>query len=105
VSGAGRPIARIWRGRTPASKATNYLEFLRSKGLAGYRATPGNRGVHVLLKIEKEVAEFLLISWWDGYDAIRRFAGSDLERAIYYPEDDDFLLEKEPTVTHYEVVE
>jgi hypothetical protein len=35
----------------------------------------------------------------------RRFAGSDLERAIYYPEDDDFLLEKEPTVTHYEVFE
>ncbi len=102
---AARPIARIWRGRTPASKAAAYLDFLEKKGLSGYRATPGNRGVQVLLRTENDVAEFLLITWWDGYDAIRRFAGPDPERAVYYPEDDDFLLEKEPTVTHYEVFE
>ena len=100
-----RPIARIWRGRTPAAKADEYLDFLRRKGVSGYRATEGNRGVEVLLRIDGEVAEFLLVSYWDGYDAIRRFAGPDPERAVYYPEDDEFLLEKEPTVTHYEVFE
>jgi hypothetical protein len=36
---------------------------------------------------------------------IGRLAGPDPERAVYYPEDDDFLLEKEPNVTHYEVFE
>jgi hypothetical protein len=46
----------------------------------------------------------VLITWWDDYDAIKSFAGPDPERAVYYPEDDDFLLEKEPNVTHYEVV-
>lgn len=100
-----RRIARIWRGRTPASRAAEYLDFLERKGLSGYRATPGNRGVQVLLRTEGDVAEFLLITWWDDYDAIRGFAGPDPERAVYYPEDDDFLLEKEPNVTHYEVVE
>jgi len=105
VSAASRPIARIWRGRTPAAKAAGYLDFLRRKGLAGYRATEGNRGVEVLLRIDGDVAEFLLLSYWDGYDAVRRFAGPDPERAVYYPEDDEFLLEKEPTVTHYEVHE
>jgi hypothetical protein len=105
VNGAGRPIARIWRGRTPAAKAAEYLDFLQRKGLSGYRATEGNRGVEVLLRIDGQVAEFLLLSYWDGYDAIRRFAGPDPERAVYYPEDDEFLLEKEPTVTHYEVFE
>jgi hypothetical protein len=105
VSAAGRPIARIWRGRTPAPKAVEYLDFLRRKGLSGYRATQGNRGVEVLVRIDGEVAEFLLVSYWDGYDAIRRFAGPDPERAVYYPEDDEFLLEKEPTVRHYEVFE
>jgi heme-degrading monooxygenase HmoA len=99
-----RPIARIWRGRTPASRAAEYLDFLETKGLSGYRATPGNRGVQVLLRTEGEVAEFVLITWWDDYDAIRSFAGPDPDRAVYYPEDDDFLLEKEPNVTHYEVV-
>jgi heme-degrading monooxygenase HmoA len=99
-----RRIARIWRGRTPASRAAEYLDFLEAKGLSGYRATPGNRGVSVLLRTDGDVAEFVLITWWDDYDAIKSFAGPDPERAVYYPEDDDFLLEKEPNVTHYEVV-
>jgi heme-degrading monooxygenase HmoA len=47
--------------------------------------------------------EFLLISYWDSYEAIRAFAGDDLERAVYYPRDQEFLLELEPKVTHYEV--
>lgn len=105
MSAASPRIARVWRGRTPASKAEGYLQFLREKGLAGYHATPGNRGVHVLRRNEGDVAEFVLLTIWDDYDAIRRFAGPDPERAVYYPEDDDFLLEKEPNVTHYEVFE
>lgn len=32
------------------------------------------------------------------------FAGTDIEKAHYYPEDDRFLLEKEDTVQHFEVV-
>ncbi len=40
----------------------------------------------------------------DAY-AIRRFAGDDVERARYYPEDRAYLLELEPGVAHYEVLE
>jgi hypothetical protein len=36
-------------------------------------------------------------------DAIRQFAGDDVEKAVYYPEDDDYLLWREPNVTHYEI--
>jgi len=97
-------IARIWRGLTPAAKAGEYLTYLEATGLHEYRATPGNRGVRVLRRIDDEQAEFLLISLWDDYAAIRAFAGDDFERAVYYPEDDAYLLHKEPTVSHYEVV-
>jgi len=48
---------------------------------------------------------FVFISYWDSMDAVRTFAGDDPERAHYYPEDRDYLLELEPTVTHYEVLE
>jgi heme-degrading monooxygenase HmoA len=72
--------------------------------LKEYRAIPGNRGVRVLRRIDGEQAEFLLISLWDDYAAIRAFAGDDPERAVYYTEDDAYLLHKEPTVSHYEVV-
>jgi hypothetical protein len=36
--------------------------------------------------------------------AIKDFAGSDPERAKYYPEDEGYLLGFEPTVEHYEVL-
>ncbi|HEU5208564.1 MAG TPA: hypothetical protein VFU06_04050 [Longimicrobiales bacterium] len=97
-------IARTWHGRVPAHRADEYFRFLERTGLADYRATPGNLGVTVLRTIEGDVAHFRLISFWESYDAIRRFAGEELERAHYYPEDDDFLLEKEERVTHEEVL-
>jgi heme-degrading monooxygenase HmoA len=97
-------IARTWHGRVPAAKADTYHEYLLRTGVADYAGTSGNRGVYVLRRVEGEIAHFLLITYWDSVDAIKRFAGEDYERARYYPEDDDFLLEREPFVTHYEVL-
>jgi heme-degrading monooxygenase HmoA len=97
-------IARTWHGATPASKADEYLEFLKRTGVRDYRATPGNRGVYLLRRVGEDRADFLLVSFWDSYEAIRRFAGPDVEKAFYYPEDKDFLLEFERMVTHYEVL-
>ena len=96
-------IARIWHGITPAIKADAYLDFLNQSGVPDYQATPGNRGVYVLRRIEGDVAHFTLISLWDSLAAIEQFAGPQPEKARYYPEDKDFLLEFEPTVTHHEV--
>jgi len=45
------------------------------------------------------------VTMWESMDAVRAFAGDDPERAVYYPEDDEYLLEREPTVSHYEVLE
>lgn len=96
-------IARMWHGRVPAEKTEAYRRYLEATGLPDYRATPGNRGVLVLERGEGAVTHFLLVSYWDSKDAIRAFAGDDIERARYYPEDEEFLLELEPNVTHYEV--
>lgn len=97
-------IARIWRGRTRAEYAGTYLDYLRQTGLSDYRSIDGNQGVRVLRRVDGEQAEFLLISLWESYEAIEAFAGPAYERAVYYPEDDDYLLEKEPGVRHYEIV-
>lgn len=85
-------IARIWHGITPIDKSDAYLEFLKQRAIPDYESVPGNRGVH-----------FLTLTFWDSLDAIRQFAGEDISKAKYYPEDSDFLLEFEPTVKHYEV--
>ena len=97
-------IARTWHGVTQADKADAYLEILNRTGVPEYRGTPGNLGVYVLRRIEGDRAHFLLISLWEDRAAIERFAGSQIEKAVYYPEDREFLLEFESTVTHYEVL-
>jgi hypothetical protein len=66
------------------------------------RATPGNRGVLGLRRDDGNQTEFLFISVWESIDVTRGFAGEDVERARYYPEDREFLLSLEPTVRHYE---
>ena len=45
----------------------------------------------------------MLISFWDGWDAITAFAGDRPDQAVFYPEDDRFLVDRELTVTHYEI--
>lgn len=97
-------IARTWHGRVPSTKADAYYAFLRRTGLADYAATPGNRGVLVFRRIEDDVTHFVLTTLWDSVDAIRRFAGDDYTRARYYGEDDEYLLERESHVIHYDVL-
>jgi hypothetical protein len=41
------------------------------------------------------------LSWWEDEASIKAFAGSDISRARYYPEDDRFLLTRPQTVQHY----
>ena len=97
-------IARIWHGTTHDSKADDYLEYVRRTGVEAHRSTRGNRGDLVLRRVKDGRAEFLVISLWDSLDAVRAFAGPDPEKSVYYPEDDRYLLEREPHVLHYEVL-
>ena len=97
-------IARTWRGETEEARADEYLELLKRTGVEDYLATEGNRGVVVLRRVAEGRAEFLLISLWESTEAIRKFAGEEIEKAVYYPEDAEFLLAFAPHVTHFDVL-
>ena len=97
-------IARIWHGRTKRSIADEYARFLETRAIPDYRSVAGIIDVQVLRRDESDVTHFLTLTHWESEEAIRSFAGSDILKAKYYPEDSDFLLEFEPEVQHYEVV-
>ena len=98
-------IVRTWRGATRAEDADRYVEYLRETGLKEYRATPGNRGAWVLRRVAGDRCEFVTVSVWDSLDDVRGFAGADVDVAVFYPEDDAFLVERERTVDHWELLD
>jgi heme-degrading monooxygenase HmoA len=97
-------IARIWRGTTSAELSDEYADYLEATGVRELRATPGNLGVLVLRDVDGGEAEFTVASFWWSLEDIKAFAGEDVDRAVYYPEDRRFLHELAPTVEHVEVL-
>jgi antibiotic biosynthesis monooxygenase (ABM) superfamily enzyme len=96
-------VVRTWRGWTRAEDADRYVEYVRETGLKAYRETPGNRGAWILRRTVGDRCEFATVSVWDSLDDIRGFAGNEIERAVFYPDDDAFLVERELTVDHWEL--
>ena len=97
-------IARTWHGAVPEDQADAYHEVLLRTGVADYKSTLGNQGVYVMRRVTDGLAHFLVLTFWDSWDAIRAFAGDDPEHARYYDEDKAYLVELESHVTHYEVL-
>ena len=97
-------IVRIWHGRTAQNRADEYAAFLERRAIPDYRAIAGNLDVAILRRDEPEVTHFLTVTRWISEQAIRAFAGTDVLKAKYYPEDEHFLMEFEPEVQHFTVV-
>ncbi len=96
-------IVRMWHGRVDSSKSDEYAEFMKQRAAPDYSSVDGLQKLLFLRKNEKEVAHFLLVTYWDSMESVKKFAGEQPEKAKYYPEDDQFLLEKEELSALYEV--
>jgi heme-degrading monooxygenase HmoA len=94
-------IARIWFGRTRPEHFDEYAAYVEETGLRGLSATAGNQGAYLFRRLVDDEAEFLVLSLWESLDAIRAFAGDEIDTARYYPDDKRFLLAFEPKVQHY----
>ena len=88
-------IARVWRGATRAADAAAYAAYVE-------RCLDGERAL-VLQRVEGERAEIETIIFFDSLDDVRAFAGGEVDRARFYPEDDRYLVDRELTVRHFDV--
>ena len=96
-------ITRIWRGWTRPEDTGEYAAYILATGIAEYEVTPGNRGAYLISRPDGDRTEFLTISFWDTYEAIAAFTGEDIDSAVFYPEDDRLLVDREPTARHFDV--
>ncbi len=96
-------VLRVWRAEIRRALRDEYVGYVAATGLAAYRATRGNLAASIAVRdLDAERSEILTLSWWTGAAAIRAFAGDDIERARYFPEDDRFLLCRPEFVLHYD---
>jgi heme-degrading monooxygenase HmoA len=73
-------------------------------GLSAYKKTPGNLGAQMwTTDLGDGRTEVMTVSWWPSRADIEGFAGQDVNVAVFYPEDDGYLIDREATVTHYDV--
>ena len=97
-------VARIWQGRTRASIADQYAQYMHEEGVKKIRATKGNLGVQVLREVRDGVAHFITISYWSSREKIRAYAGEDIEKPHHLARDAEYLLELPTRVEHYDVI-
>ncbi len=95
-------IARVWRGATLAEDAEAYADYLERSGMQAARELPGARGTLVLRRVGGGRAEFVTVLLFDSLEHVRAFAGDELERARFFPEDDRYLVERDLAVHHYD---
>ncbi|MFN8078223.1 MAG: hypothetical protein U0Q19_01540 [Kineosporiaceae bacterium] len=97
-------IARTWRGWVQTDRAAEYVDYISETGLEEYCASPGNLGAQLFTRdLHDGRTEVVTVSWWNSLDEVHNFAGDDIDRAVFYPRDDEFLIEREHTVAHYHV--
>lgn len=97
-------MARIWRGWARAEDADRYESLFRDEVLpAVTRGVPGYRHTELLRRSVGDEVEFTTIFYFDSMDAIRAFAGDDMDRAVVPDAVRKLLLRFDETVTHYEL--
>jgi heme-degrading monooxygenase HmoA len=95
-------IARMWQGWTRSTEADRYDRHYRSEVLATLRQVPGFRGARLLRRTVGEETEFVSLTFFDGLDAVRSFAGPDYETAVVAEEARKVLIRFGERVRHYE---
>ena len=96
-------IMRLWHGEVAIEKADEYERFMIERAAPDYGSVAGLIKLYFQRRNEDTIAHFLLVTIWESLEAVTKFAGAKPELAKYYPEDDDFLLEKEKHSIMYDI--
>ncbi len=92
----------MWSGVVRTEDRDAYADYVERTGMSAYRSTPGNLDAWLLTRdLGDGRTEITTVSRWASLDAITAFAGDDIEQAVFYPEDDEYLVERDERVRHY----
>lgn len=98
-------IIREWRGRAPRTRSGEYPTHFRTRVVPELRNVPGFLGATLSKREDSERVEFVVLTRWKSLDAVRAFAGADIDRAVVEPGAVAALSDYDHTVRHYEILE
>ena len=98
-------ISRQWRGLAEADCSQAYADHLRKETFPAIRKLPGVLRALILRRTLPEGVEYLVVTEWANLEAIRQFAGDNVERAVVPPAVREMMLEYDHVVHHYEIIE
>ncbi|HEX4221726.1 MAG TPA: antibiotic biosynthesis monooxygenase [Pseudonocardiaceae bacterium] len=95
-------IARIWSARTAdPSNADAYQDLFPAAELA---AVPGFQGAYLLRREHDSGVEFVTVTLFESFDAVRGFAGDTYEKSHVSPAAREVLDDIDDEVRHFTVV-
>jgi heme-degrading monooxygenase HmoA len=97
-------IVRVWRGCVAAKNEKAYIEHLTRHLFPAFRTIDGFLGGSLFKDPRTDGVHFMVITRWESMDAVRRFAGADVTRAVVEPAAQQILIEYDRVVKHYEFV-
>ena len=98
-------IARIWTCRADPKNAEAYQRVFRDKVLPTLDQIPGFLGAMLMQREDSGEIEYTVLTRWVSLDAVRKFAGADIEQARVEPEAAAALTSYDKTVKHCEILE
>jgi heme-degrading monooxygenase HmoA len=97
-------IARMWRGSAIRERADDYVKHLQRSVVPELRQIDGFRGIYLLRRNSSDDVEFLVMTFWESMEAIRKFAGENPEVAVVAPAARVLFREYDTEVKHFEIV-
>jgi heme-degrading monooxygenase HmoA len=97
-------IVRVWRARAPLANPSAYPRFFIDHMLPQLERIEGFAGAALLRQHRAHDIEYVVETRWTSMDAIRVFAGANIDRAVVEPEAQAMLIEFDQRVAHYEIV-
>lgn len=96
-------ILRVWQGKTDTYKADQYEKLLREVHFPSIaaRKIPGFQRIDLYRRAIPDGAEFTTLMWFDHMDAVKDYAGPDIERAAISEQARQYLSAPETIVRHF----
>jgi heme-degrading monooxygenase HmoA len=98
-------VVREWRGRAALDRADAYPRHFRNNVVPELRRIDGFLGARLLRRKLENQIEFVVLTRWASLDAIKAFAGQDIDQAVVEPGAIAALTDYDREVRHYEMLQ